>query len=157
MVKQSAGAKRPPGMADVARAAGVSAQTVSRVLSNHPNVQERTRARVMAAVEQLGYRRNNAARVLSSGRSRTIGVVTLRTHHYSGGLITSGIENAARAAGYTVNAATTSSLDTSAIEAALSQLADQDVELVTWRDEPAVALRVLARRAQRRAGAGVAR
>ncbi|WP_437033491.1 LacI family DNA-binding transcriptional regulator [Streptomyces sp. enrichment culture] len=115
-------------MADVARVAGVSAQTVSRVLSGHPNVQERTRARVLLAVEQLGYRRNNAARVLSSGRSRTIGVVTLRTHHYSGGLITSGIEDAARAAGYTVSAATTSSLDTSAVEAALSRLADQDVE-----------------------------
>lgn len=128
MVKQSADAKRPPGMADVARAAGVSAQTVSRVLSGHPNVQEHTRAKVMAAVEELGYRRNNAARVLSSGRSRTIGVVTLRTHYYSGGLVTSGIENAARAAGYTVNAVTTSSLDASAIEDALSRLADQDVE-----------------------------
>ncbi|MFF9300716.1 LacI family DNA-binding transcriptional regulator [Streptomyces sp. NPDC014764] len=128
MVKQNAGAKRPPGMADVARAAGVSAQTVSRVLSGRPNVQERTRDKVMAAVEQLGYRRNNAARVLSSGRSRTIGVVTLRPHYYSGALLTSGIESAAREAGYTVNAAATSSLDTSAIEDALSRLADQDVE-----------------------------
>ncbi len=115
-------------MADVARVAGVSAQTVSRVLSGHPNVHERTRVRVLAAVEQLGYRRNNAARVLSSGRSRTIGVVTMRNHSSSGGRITAGIENAALAVGYTVSVATTPSLDTSAVEAALSRLADQDVE-----------------------------
>ncbi|MCK8676973.1 LacI family DNA-binding transcriptional regulator [Streptomyces lichenis] len=119
---------RPPGMADVARAAGVSAQTVSRVLSGHPNVQERTRAKVLAAVEQLGYRRNNAARMLSSGRSRTIGVVTLQTTFYSRAAVTSGIEHAAQASGYAVSTATTTSLDTSAIEAALSRLADQGVE-----------------------------
>ncbi|MFJ6075318.1 LacI family DNA-binding transcriptional regulator [Streptomyces sp. NPDC093065] len=120
--------ERPPGMADVARAAGVSAQTVSRVLSNHPNVQERTRAKVLAAVEQLGYRRNNAARMLSSGRSRTIGVVTLQTTFYSRAAVTSSIEYAAQAAGYAVSTATVASLDTSAIEAALSRLADQGVE-----------------------------
>ncbi|PZT70317.1 LacI family transcriptional regulator [Streptomyces sp. SW4] len=128
MGKPRGDTKRPPGMADVARAAGVSAQTVSRVLSGHPNVQEKTRVKVLTAVEQLGYRRNNAARVLSSGRSRTIGVVTLQTHYYSRGLVTSGIESAARAAGYTVDVATTASLDTSAIEDALCQLSDQGVE-----------------------------
>ncbi|WP_225804539.1 LacI family DNA-binding transcriptional regulator [Streptomyces sp. NK15101] len=119
---------RPPGMADVARVAGVSAQTVSRALAGHPNVQEKTRAKVLAAVDQLGYRRNNAARMLSSGRSRTIGVVTLQTSFYSRAAVTSGIENAAREAGYAVSTATTTSLDTSAIENALSRLADQDVE-----------------------------
>lgn len=128
MTKHRGGALRAPGMADVARAAGVSAQTVSRVLSGHPNVQEQTRARVLAAVDRLGYRRNNAARALSSGRSRTIGVVTLRTTHYSRAAVMSGIENAAQDAGYTVSTATTTSLDTSAIEAALSRLADQGVE-----------------------------
>ncbi|WP_086730383.1 LacI family DNA-binding transcriptional regulator [Streptomyces carpinensis] len=128
MAKQRDGEGRPPGMTDVARIAGVSAQTVSRVLSGHPNVQEKTRAKVLAAVEQLGYRRNNAARMLSSGRSRAIGVVTLQTNFYSRAAVTSGIEHAAQAAGYTVSTATTTSLDTSAIEAALSRLADQGVE-----------------------------
>lgn len=129
MAEQSGGGTvRPPGMADVARAAGVSAQTVSRVLSGHPNVRERTRAKVLAAVDRLGYRRNNAARALSSGRSRTIGVVTLQTTFYSRAALTSGIEYAARAAGYTVSTASTTSLDTSALEAALSRLADQAVE-----------------------------
>ncbi|MFB6613711.1 LacI family DNA-binding transcriptional regulator [Streptomyces sp. NPDC085524] len=119
---------RPPGMVDVARVAGVSAQTVSRALAGHSNVQEKTRAKVLAAVEQLGYRRNNAARMLSSGRSRTIGVVTLQTSFYSRAAVTSGIEKAAHEAGYSVSAATTASLDTFAIENALSRLADQDVE-----------------------------
>ncbi|MFE3283414.1 LacI family DNA-binding transcriptional regulator, partial [Streptomyces sp. NPDC059233] len=52
------GGARAPGMVDVARVAGVSAQTVSRALAGHPNVQEKTRAKVLAAVDQLGYRRN---------------------------------------------------------------------------------------------------
>jgi DNA-binding LacI/PurR family transcriptional regulator len=129
MSKQSArDTARPPAMADVARVAGVSAQTVSRALAGHPNVQDKTRAKVLAAVEQLGYRRNNAARMLSSGRSRTIGVVTLQTGFYSRGALAVGIEHAAEAAGYAVSTATTPSLDTSAIEAALLRLADQHVE-----------------------------
>ncbi|MFQ6141921.1 LacI family DNA-binding transcriptional regulator [Streptomyces seoulensis] len=119
---------RPPGMVDVARLAGVSPQTVSRTLAGHPNVQEKTRAKVLAAVDQLGYRKNNAARMLSSGRSRTIGVVMLQTNFYSRTAVLYGIESAARDVGYTVSTATTSSLDTSAIESALSRLADQGVE-----------------------------
>ncbi|MFE3203228.1 LacI family DNA-binding transcriptional regulator [Embleya sp. NPDC059237] len=119
---------RPPGMADVARVAGVSAQTVSRALAGHPNVQAETRAKVLVAVDQLGYRKNNAARVLSSGRSRSLGVVTLQTGFYSRTALTVGIERAADEAGYTVSTATTASLDTSAIEAALVRLSEQHVE-----------------------------
>ena len=70
---------RTPDMGDVAALAGVSKQTVSRALSNHPNVTPRTRAKVEAAVAQLGYRRNAAASTLSSGRSRTIGIVSMPT------------------------------------------------------------------------------
>ena len=78
---------RAPGMTHVAELAGVSAQTVSRVLSGHPNVKAKTKTAVLAAVEQLGYRLNSAARTLSSGRSRTIGVVSLATINYSGALM----------------------------------------------------------------------
>ena len=52
-------------MTDVARLAGVSHQTVSRVLNDHPNVREQTRRRVQAAITELGYRPNRAARVLA--------------------------------------------------------------------------------------------
>lgn len=75
-------AARPrPSMADVARLAGVSSQTVSRVSNGHSNVDEATRARVQEAMRTLGYRPNGAARALKSGRFHTIGVImtTLQT------------------------------------------------------------------------------
>jgi DNA-binding LacI/PurR family transcriptional regulator len=59
-------------MADVARAAGVSVKTVSNVLADHVHVSEGTRGRVLAAVEQLGYRVNPFASRLRSGRTGVI-------------------------------------------------------------------------------------
>jgi len=63
-----------PTMADVARRAGVSAKTVSNVLSGYPYVRESTRERVLAAVNDLGYEINVTARILRSGRSGLIGL-----------------------------------------------------------------------------------
>ena len=75
----TAGRTRRPGrgvsMADVARLAGVSSQTVSRVSTGHPSVVESTRQQVLAAMQQLGYRPNSAARALKRGEFRTIGVI----------------------------------------------------------------------------------
>ncbi|TDD42340.1 LacI family transcriptional regulator [Nonomuraea terrae] len=120
---------RQPSMADVARTAGVSAQTVSRALRDSPNVTPETKKRVLAAVEQLGYRFNNAARVLSSGRSHTIGLVLLQSGgYYSRSAVTAGVEAAAGEAGYAVSIATIASLDTGLMERSLSKLADQGVE-----------------------------
>jgi DNA-binding LacI/PurR family transcriptional regulator len=70
-----------PSMADVARLAGVSSQTVSRVSNGRSNVDDRTRERVITAMRTLGYRPNGAARALQSGRFHTIGVImsTLET------------------------------------------------------------------------------
>jgi DNA-binding LacI/PurR family transcriptional regulator len=71
--------RRRPGrgvsMADVARVAGVSSQTVSRVSTGHPGVVDATRRQVLAAMEELGYRPNSAARALKLGEFRTIGVI----------------------------------------------------------------------------------
>ncbi|MFF2388728.1 LacI family DNA-binding transcriptional regulator [Agromyces sp. NPDC058064] len=124
----ASGRTRSPSMADVANHAGVSAQTVSRVLSGHPNVQAATRERVLSSVDALGYRMNSAARALSSGRTRTIGVVVLPTVDYSGSAVTHGVETAARRAGYAVNISTASSLDPAAIASAMSRLDEQSVE-----------------------------
>src|SRR4051794_22502829 len=66
---------RGPTIRDVARRAGVSAATVSRVLNDSPLVMDETRARVRAAVEELGYRLNATARTLSIGRAQAVGVV----------------------------------------------------------------------------------
>jgi DNA-binding LacI/PurR family transcriptional regulator len=66
---------RRVSMADVARLAGVSSQTVSRVSTGHPGVVGSTRQQVLAAMKELGYRPNSAARALKSGEFRTIGVI----------------------------------------------------------------------------------
>ncbi|WP_399920759.1 LacI family DNA-binding transcriptional regulator [Streptomyces kanamyceticus] len=63
-------------MADVARLAGVSSQTVSRVSNGYAGVTEETRHEVLAAMKKLGYRPNSAARALKRGEFRTIGVIT---------------------------------------------------------------------------------
>ncbi|MGW1092045.1 LacI family DNA-binding transcriptional regulator [Streptomyces sp. NPDC002596] len=63
-------------MADVARRAGVSSQTVSRVSNGHPGVVDTTRRQVLAAMKELGYRPNSAARALKRGEFRTIGIIT---------------------------------------------------------------------------------
>jgi len=120
---------RQPSMADVARTAGVSAQTVSRALRDSPNVNPETRRRVLAAVEHLGYRFNNAARVLASGRSHSIGLVLLQSGgYYSRSAVTAGVEAAAEAAGFSVSIATIAGLDTALMEKSLSKLADQGVD-----------------------------
>jgi DNA-binding LacI/PurR family transcriptional regulator len=121
--------RQQPSMADVAEVAGVSAQTVSRTLRGAANVSPETRRRVLAAVEQLGYRLNNAARVLSSGRSHTIGLVLLQSGgYYSRSAVTAGVEAAAGAAGLAVSITTIAGLDTALMEQALSKLADQGVD-----------------------------
>ena len=62
-------------MFEVARLAGVSHQTVSRVINDSPDVSDATRSKVEAAIAQLGYRRSNSARALASNRSRTVGLI----------------------------------------------------------------------------------
>jgi DNA-binding LacI/PurR family transcriptional regulator len=93
-------------MADVALLAGVSGMTVSRVLNEHPGVKPDNRARVLAAMAQLDYRPNAAARALSTGRSRTLGVVSFDSTYYGPAATLFGIEQAAREAGYLVNIVT---------------------------------------------------
>lgn len=66
-----------PSMREVGELAGVSHQTVFRVMQGHPKVAEATRTRVMAAVEQLGYTPNLSARSLVTGRSQMLGLITV--------------------------------------------------------------------------------
>ena len=115
-------------MADVARVAGVSAQTVSRVLRDHPNVTPATRARVLAAIEETGYRRSSLARALVTGRTRTLGVITQETDFYSKSSMLLGMQTAARASGYFISTASTASLSSTAIEEAVDRLLDQGVD-----------------------------
>src|SRR6202050_2219348 len=90
-----------PVMADVARLAGVSHQTVSRVLNGHPNVRPQTREDVLAAIRELGYRPNAADRTLVTGRTHALGVISFDTTLYGPASMLYGIERAAHA-GYSV-------------------------------------------------------
>jgi DNA-binding LacI/PurR family transcriptional regulator len=64
---------RMPSIRDVARLAGVSHQTVSRVLNDHPSIRPETKERVLDAIRVLDYRPNVAARALATSRSNTLG------------------------------------------------------------------------------------
>jgi DNA-binding LacI/PurR family transcriptional regulator len=91
-----------PSIRDVAAAAGVSYQTVSRVLNDSPNVRPDTRRLVLEAIGRLEYRPNRAARALSSGRARAVTVVTSDTMLYGYAATLQGIEEAARLQGLAV-------------------------------------------------------
>ncbi|MEA2284134.1 MAG: hypothetical protein QOJ21_177 [Solirubrobacteraceae bacterium] len=109
-------------MYDVARLAGVSHQTVSRVVNGSERVRSETRDRVHAAMEQLGYRPNSVARALVTGRSHTLGVVTFDTTLYGPASTLFGVERAAHAAGYSVSIVSLVSLEPAEVTKALERL-----------------------------------
>ena len=124
-----AGRRRPAGTA-VARLAGVSQKTVSRVFNNEPKVSEETRARVLAAARQLGYRPNGAARALLTGRHDRIGVVSLGTAHYGPSSLLVALERAARLANYSLIVANSFDDDVSGVKAAVDNLLFQGVDAI---------------------------
>ncbi len=118
---------RPANMGDVARLAGVSHQTVSRVINDSSSVSPATRSRVLAAMRQLDYRPNPAAKSLVTGRSQTLGVVSFDTTLFGPASTLSGIEQAARAVRYAVSVATLKSIDRASALDAIERLRDQSV------------------------------
>ena len=90
---------RRVGVRDVARLAGVSSQTVSRVINDHPNIRPETRAKVLDAMAALDYRVNNAARALGTRTTRTLGVIASDATLYGPAVGIAALEAAARAAG----------------------------------------------------------
>jgi LacI family transcriptional regulator len=91
-----------PGMKDVAAAAGVSIGTVSNVLNRPHLVSEATRLRVQAAIVELGFVRNETARQLRAGSSRTIAYVVMDAANPFFNDVARGVEDAARAEGMVV-------------------------------------------------------
>lgn len=137
---------RPAVMHDVARLAGVSHQTVSRVLNGHPNVRAETRERVLTAIRQLNYRPNALARGLVTRRSRTIGVISFDTRLFGPASTLLAIEHAARAAGYAVTISSLAHLDATSVRSAVAALAGQPVDgaiVIAPREGAAQALRDL--------------
>lgn len=93
---------RPATILDVASRAGVAISSVSRVLSNHPDVSESMKARVRAAAEELGYSPDPLAQSLRSGSTRTVGFVVRDFANPFFGEIIRGVEDALTDAGYTL-------------------------------------------------------
>ncbi len=96
------GGRASASMADVARLAGVSSQTVSRVSNGYAGVNEETRRQVLAAMKELGYRPNSAARALKRGEFRTIGVITFSLSTTGNVRTLEAIANSAAHEGYAV-------------------------------------------------------
>jgi len=119
---------RAPSIRDVARLAGVSYQTVSRVLNHHPSIREATKARVTEVMEEIQYRPNRAARMLVTRRSRTIGVLSASNAQFGPASAMAAIEGAAREAGYYVNTANLVAVDPESISGALGHLMEQAIE-----------------------------
>jgi DNA-binding LacI/PurR family transcriptional regulator len=115
-------------MADVARLAGVSHQTVSRVLHDNPNVRGETRERVLSAIKQLDYRPNSMARALVTGRTKTLGVISSDTTFYGPASTLFGIERAAHDAGYAVIVSSLRSVNRGLVLEAVQRLRDQGVD-----------------------------
>ena len=115
-------------MSDVAKVAGVSHQTVSRVLNAHPSVRSQTRQRVLDAIAELGYRRNSAARTLVTRRSGTIGVVSTGLPYFGPTSTLIAVEEAARDAGYFVSVATLTRIDGPSVDRAVEHFLAQAVE-----------------------------
>ena len=114
-------------MADVARLAGVSHQTVSRVLNEHPNVRPLTRDRVLAAIRELAYRPNAAARTLVTRRTHTLGVITADTMLYGPTSMLYGFERAAHDT-FFVSVASLPALDRRSMLDAVDRFLGQGVE-----------------------------
>jgi DNA-binding LacI/PurR family transcriptional regulator len=137
---------RTPVMHDVAALAGVSHQTVSRVVNGHPSVAPDTRERVERAIAELGYRPNTAARALVTRSTRTIGLVTVNVNQYGPAQTMLGLEGAARQAGYSLSVAMLDEPSAVAMRDAVDRFVAQSVDAVLVQatyDAAAEALRSL--------------
>jgi DNA-binding LacI/PurR family transcriptional regulator len=121
-------AARAPVMADVARLAGVSLQTVSRVINGHASLRPATRERVEEAIRQLGYRPNTAARALVTRRSATIGLIGTNGGFWGPSTVNRTIQAAARESGYFVSSVNLPDVTREDLSAAVEHLRDHSVE-----------------------------
>ena len=124
------GAAKAANIFDVARLAGVSHQTVSRVINDLPNVRPATRARVEHAIAQLRYSPSPAARALVTRRTRTIGLITPGVSDYGPTSIAMHFNFAARAARYSVDPVSALAADAVGVRAAVEGLLRQRVDAI---------------------------
>lgn len=124
------GTMRVANIFDVARLAGVSHQTVSRVINDLPNVRPATRARVEQAIAQLRYRPSPAARALVTRRTRTIGLLTPGVSDFGPTSIAMHFNFAARAARYNVETVSGSATDPAGVRSMIEGFLRQRVDAI---------------------------
>ena len=117
---------------DVAEVAGVSTQTVSRVINFRPDVSPETRAKVQQVIKQLGYSPNVIARSLSRGRSNTLGVVGYGLGYYGPTSVLIGIEQKINELGFSLLLSLLDDFDPSKIDGILGNLLSRQVEGIIW-------------------------
>ncbi|NUU07858.1 LacI family DNA-binding transcriptional regulator [Leifsonia sp. C5G2] len=132
-------------MVDVARLAGVSQQTVSRVVNGHSNVSPEIRDRVEAAMAQLRYRRNSAARALATSRSMNLGVLSYALSVHGPALALFGISEEARRNGYSTSLVSIAEVDQASIRAGLDSLVEGGVDAIVVLAPMTAATEVLQR------------
>jgi LacI family transcriptional regulator len=98
-----------PTMKDVASRAGVALKTVSRVVNGEPGVTPETASRVLEAIEELGFRRNESARLLRTGRTATLGFIADTWTDPDHTAVYQGVETIAREHGYLLYSGSTDS------------------------------------------------
>jgi DNA-binding LacI/PurR family transcriptional regulator len=119
-----------PTMFDVARRAGVSHQTVSRVLNDLTGVAASTKHRVEQAIAELNYTPSPAARAMAKRRSGSVGLIQAGRPDYGPSSAALGFNEAARDAGFTVSQASMRTLDADSLTQAVHRLALQRVEAI---------------------------
>lgn len=120
--------RQAPSQRDVAELAGVSSQTVSRVVNNRTNVDASTRERVLSAMHVLGYWTNGAARALATGQSRSFGVISFDLSAHGNARTIEAIAAAAADADYSVNIVGISAPTEEAVQRAYTRLTSQAVD-----------------------------
>ncbi|MDY0908618.1 LacI family DNA-binding transcriptional regulator [Microbacterium sp. CFBP9034] len=128
MSEQATRGWQRPSIYDVAKQAGVSHMTVSRVLNGHPNIRESTRERVLQAIDEMNYTRSSIARALATRRAMRIGVLVDSPVQWGPNSTLRAIESAAREAGYAISAFSISDDEESQIDTGVVELVTQGVD-----------------------------
>lgn len=117
---------------EVAEAAGVSTQTVSRVINNRPDVAPGTYERVQRIISDTGYSPNMFARGLTQGRSHSLGIVAYGLEYFGPSRVLTGIERQAAAMGYSISLNLIHEPETTDVDALLSSLFSRQVDGIIW-------------------------
>jgi DNA-binding LacI/PurR family transcriptional regulator len=120
--------QRKPNIYDVANLAGVSHQTVSRVINNGPYTKESTREKVLIAMQELGYIPNAAARALVTSKSKIVGILVSDTVYNGPAGMLHAMETEARRGGYFAISASVDPFDDESISQGIEHLRQVGIE-----------------------------